>query len=465
MIRKYIFVVAALVALVGYSQEHRWWHVYYQDYDFTSLKAQEVSGMQFQGEPDNSLTITLDDGSLMTVGLGRLAKTVYGTNVPTLYITLPDNPELNDLVEKETYLNAQLSIDGEGLFDDAQDLTCTIKGRGNSTWNYPKKPYRLKFSKKTSILGFEKQKNYVLIANYIDCTLMRNAIAFRAAQLLGMPYTNHVEPVRVYLNGNFKGAYFVSEKIGISGASVDIADEEGILWELDTYYDEDYKFRSDYYDLPVMVKDPDLEEVAETLGCTADELFEKWKADFTDFERKVYRGQVVDGVDYDLQSLVDYAIVYNFCGNRELSWPKSTYMYKADSESPYFFGPVWDFDWAFTYDNGYETQAPDRMFLSRWSQLKGVPFFLKLFTRSEFMELYAERWQLFVDEIWPQLQDYIDEYAAMIEPSAIENGVRWPAVTGTTESSFDFVSNVATLKQWLQDRVDFISTAENYGLY
>ena len=40
-----------------------------------------------------------------------------------------------------------------------------IKGRGNSTWGYPKKPYALKLEEKDEILGMPSHKRWILLAN------------------------------------------------------------------------------------------------------------------------------------------------------------------------------------------------------------------------------------------------------------------------------------------------------------
>ena len=64
-----------------------------------------------------------------------------------------------------------------------------IKGRGNSTWvRYEKKPYQLRFNKKTSVLGMKKAKKWVLIANAGEPTLMCNAIALDTARKIGMQF-------------------------------------------------------------------------------------------------------------------------------------------------------------------------------------------------------------------------------------------------------------------------------------
>ena len=167
-----------------------------------------------------------------------------------------------------------------------------------------------------------------------------------------------------------------------------------------------------------------------------------------------------------MESLVNYMLVYNVCGNREPAWPKSVYLYKASLDDVYHFGPIWDFDWGFTYDDGVEGKSPNLplMDLSSWEK-RGALFFIQLFSRPEFRTLYREKLDNFKQTLLPTLLEYMDEYADEIEPSAIENGVVWAPEAGRTEGSFNFRENVKTLKQWIIDRVEYISNHENFGLY
>ena len=465
---KKLFLLLLLLPLWVYGQQaHPWLHIYHNDVDFNSVKATEITEMTHRlSDSDDSLDsliVNTQEGRL-SVALSDIDRCAVGTNVPTVYITIPDYPNLSELYDKELYLDAMISIDGNGVVDDLEPTAVSIKGRGNSTWNYVKKPYRLKFDKKIAICGLAKAKSYALIANYIDCTLMRNASALKIGQLLEMPYTNHCQPIRVYFNGIFKGAYFITEKIGITGASVDIDEETGILFELDTNFDEAYKFWSTYYGLPVMVKDPDLAEIAELKGVTPESLFYTWRGDFDTFEAKVYAGE--DLSEYmDLESLVNYLIVCNVCCNREPVWPKSLYLYKASLDDVYHFGPIWDFDWAFTYNDGVENQEPTLPLLEPFQQGQHADFLKKICSTPEFRALYKEKFDHFKTSLYPLLLEYIDEYADTIEPSAIENGVVWPAEPGRTEGSFHFRENLDKLKEWIQNRMEFISGHENFGLY
>lgn len=465
---KKLFLLLMLLPLLAYGEQaHPWLHIYRNDVNFHSIKAAQIDSITHKLYEDESLDSMIVNGkeNRLSVPLSNIERCAIGTNVPTVYITIPASPDLTELYDKELYLDAMISIDGNGVVDDLEPTAVSIKGRGNSTWNYIKKPYRLKFDKKIAICGLAKAKSYALIANYIDCTLMRNAVALKMGQLLNMPFTNHCQPIRVYFNGIFKGAYFITEKIGITGASVDIDEESGILFEMDTNFDEAYKFTSMYYGLPMMVKDPDLSEIAALKGVTPESLLSTWGDDFEAFESKVFQGEDLS-TSLDMESLVNYMLVYNVCGNREPAWPKSVYLYKASLDDVYHFGPIWDFDWGFTYDDGVEGKSPSLplMDLSSWEK-RGASFFIQLFSRPEFRTLYREKLDSFKQTLLPTLLEYMDEYADEIEPSAIENGVVWAPEAGRTEGSFNFRENVKALKQWIIDRVEYISNHENFGLY
>ena len=96
------------------------------------------------------------------------------TNLPTIYINTFGNKPITSKVQ---YIYATLNyVDETGVtrYDSME-----IRGRGNSTWNLAKKPYRIKFNKKQRFMGKEKAnaKSWTLLANYGDKALIRNAVA------------------------------------------------------------------------------------------------------------------------------------------------------------------------------------------------------------------------------------------------------------------------------------------------
>ncbi len=481
-------IALSVIALMGLSAaaQHEYLHIYRNSKAFTSQKAADIENINFLstewGDKTDAVELKLKDGTMQSVSVSDIDKTVIGRNVPVIRVNLTDYPDLEDLIKdathtKSTIYAATLSMDGSGFFDDIPETEVEFRGRGNSTWNMKKTPYRFKLPKKQSVCGLAKAKSFALIANYIDCSLMRNAIALKVANMLEMPFSNHCVPVTVYLNSHYKGAYMLTEKIGIGGGSVDINEDEGILFEFDSNYDEDFRFK--YYfeagNLPVMVKDPDLVEIAEkdlTGATTAQNLFDRWRDDITVMLDAVTQRSPEESLSdvLDLESAVNFLIVNNLACNQELCHPKSFYIYKEalGSDYKYHFGPVWDFDWAFTF-NGAEGAPYDNVLFNKNGDAAGASFFQLLFKNQEFRSLYEKKWNEFVTTIYPELLKYLDEYADHIEPSAIKNGTIWPADYSISwrrsECSFEFRKNYAALMDWLNNRVDFISGHRNFGLY
>lgn len=107
-------------------------------------------------------------------------------NIAHLYIQTEGGVAISS---KEKYVHGSLVVDGMGTYPDYSG-EFRIRGRGNSTWHHPKKPYRIKLDKSSSILGLPEDKDWILLSNYLDGTLMLNAIALKTGQLLELPYTN-----------------------------------------------------------------------------------------------------------------------------------------------------------------------------------------------------------------------------------------------------------------------------------
>ena len=474
-------LISALLAGVSSlwaMADNEWIHIYTTSQKGTteveSLAPSKISEIKYQEVEDDrydAMRIFTADGEILTRRMDAMDSLVVGRHVPTMYINIENNAEV---VVKDQYLNATISIEGNGVVDDFEEAEVTIKGRGNSTWfQFPKKPWRLKFAKKQEFCGLKKAKNFALIANFIDPSNMRNTVAFRIAHLLDMPWTNSSVPVNIVMNGTYRGIYMVTEKIGINGASVDIDETQGILWEFDTNYDENYKFRSSGVGLPVMVKDPDFDELyeADPTGPTPSQRLQSWASDFNAMEAAVLGRSYTDWTELlDLESAVKYVFVNALAGNDEPCWPKSVYMHKATKEDKYVFGPVWDFDWAYTFGGSYEEGVgnPNSTWLSKTYESGGA-FFQYLVKDERFMAAFRELLDRFYDEEMDGLMEFIDEYSTLIRPAAYQNGARWPQGSSTNHpgvmSSDHFDEHLTNLKNYLKTRIEFMHSHRNCGLY
>lgn len=461
--RKALFV-AGLFSALTLSAAVPQTHIYRNDGKFFHKYEGDVTIIHSTRNSKNYIVI--DDGMHTTeIPLQKINRIeVTDIDIPRLHINTPSRPNLKQVEDKENYLNANISIEGNGYADDLEQTSVMVKGRGNSTWWMAKRPMRLKFEKKTSIAGFKKAKSYVLLANYIDPTSMRNAIAMKMAQLLGIQWANHMVPVNVTFNGNDLGIFMLTEKVGINSASIDIDETRGILFELSNEYDEKYKFYSSVYNLPVMVKDPDLDEIAAAnpaLG-TATEIFNKWKNDYNKAEDMLRYGNPAEA--FDLDSFADFILLYDLCRNGETGHPKSFYIHKEnlDAGTLYKAGPVWDFDVAFNIVMPYnDAMVPASATDPNWYNA----LLSTLFQNSKVKARYRAQLKRFADELLPQLLDYFDELEPLIRSSVKMNGLIWPGGDnyGWTMSinSFDHENNVAKLRTWILDRVNYLKKQYN----
>lgn len=339
------------------------------------------------------------------------------TGLPTLCINIDGGAEVKD---RETYLNAtcKLYVDGVCILDTATE----IKGRGNSTWWFAKKPYRVRFYKKQKMFGMAAARNWVLLANFQDPTLLTNTVGLEIARQMGMEFTNHTQHVDLFVNGKYRGDYVLTEKIQVDKHRVD-ADtlNGGFLAELDDNYDEEYECHTPYYRLPLMLHAPKSQQGlnnASALFQQLEQIIRKPNFTMSDYSQLV-----------DVESLAKYIMMTDIVRNVEIGHPKSVYCYRKNADSPLQFGPAWDFDWGFGYVGSHYLYfqnlqsflfGPDKYY----SGTGGCSFFNRFFADPDFVEVYKKVWQ----EVKPNLYKvpaYVEAMGEEIEASKAEDAVVW----------------------------------------
>lgn len=356
--------------------------------------------------------------------------TARNTGLPVISI---DTPGSKPITSKEVWMEgATMTIttaDGEEDYSG----TLSIRGRGNSTWNYVKKPYALKLDKKAKLLGMPKHKRWVLLANWKDRTIMRNAATFWLSRQSGLGYTVRGQYVELVLNGKHLGNYYFCEQIKIDENRINITEMEpgetdpskisgGYLMELDTYFDEVKQFKSPRFNLPFIFNQPDEEELSDA----AYQWFYDYISDLEMLLKNEARVKAHEYEDYlDVDSAIDYMLVQELTCNNDFynNWPwtgpHSVYMYK-DRDGKLFHGPLWDFD--------YHTFVPDRV--TFWAGANKTLYYPALLKDEKFRDRMIERWDLQKDE-WKKLTDYIDSTADEIRISESLNHEMWPINTNS----------------------------------
>ena len=354
------------------------------------------------------------------------------------------------VTSKDYYLNAKFRISGNGIYDDFVD-SVQIKGRGNSSWSASKKPYRLKFDEKVKPFGLTKGKSWVLLANAQRGSLMANAIAMKIGQMAGAQYTNHIIPVELYMNGSYMGSYMFTEKVGMANNSVDIDEEDGYLVELDTYENSDEPiYRTGVYSLPVKVAEPDLDEY-----INEEYAVDRRNAIIYDsriMQNAVSAGEGLENV-LDVDATARFFLANDLVLNQEINHPKSTFYFRneSDPEGKITFGPLWDFDWGFNYENGSQYCYSGQTASVIKTSMAAYRFWLDMTNAEVFKKHYYHVWKEFMENnSIAELHDYIDSYYSFAKSSFQNNAMEWGYSYGFSESDRD------RAKQWVSDRANYI---------
>ena len=162
----------------------------------------------------------------------------FATNLPSVYVTTSQGAETvistngRDDSAKVTITNS----DGTREYFDTEETVSQIKVRGNTTPYYAKKPFQLKLSSGADIFNMGKAKSWILLADYLDQSLLRNSVMYYMGSVLGMD-TSAFKSVDLYIDGEYYGIYLFCEKVQINNDRVNIFDLEEATDLLNESYD------------------------------------------------------------------------------------------------------------------------------------------------------------------------------------------------------------------------------------
>ena len=394
------------------------------------------------------------------------------TGLPVVYV---DTQNGRPVLSKTTFVPGTLRIQGEGGYEGLDDVNCEIRGRGNTTWEWPKKPYLIKLEEKQKIFGMHKHKRWVLLANFMDRTLMRNLVSMKVASMTGLAWTPGCVPVELVLNGEHKGSYLLIEQVRVDNHRVNVTEmtkddntgdavTSGYLLELDFHYDNEVQWTDrhggcvqwgPYGGIPFGVKYPDSEDI------TSQQLayIKKYVSDTAE---AIYGDNFTDPENgyakyIDVDSFIDYWLVFEVMGNHELGNPGSVFMHK-DRGGKLVAGPCWDFDWGVL---SFRTSRQAEYDLLNDKAI----WYARLFQDPAFRAKVKARFQELLPEL-KKIPDYMDECEKLLTESAKLNFAMWnPAEDASMndghiingDERMTFHDAIARLKDNYRTRLDVMS--------
>ena len=380
-------------------------------------------------------------------------------NIPVVYIDTGGK----GIYDKENYVKGTITIkDPEKLYGDVEEFSAPmgIRGRGNSTWSFPKKPWKVKLDSKASIFGMGADKEWCLLANYADRTLIRNILAMKLSEICGFAWTPHMYSVHVYLNNKYQGVYTLCEHKKVHKDRVDIDLDAGDVYlEIEQQQDETTCWWTGM-GVPMMFSDPE-EPSSELLA-----EIKKW---FNDFEASLYSKDIADpkkgyAAYIDVDSFIDYYIVQELAKNTDGNLRKSSFITKKKGQKMEMYH-LWDFDLTFGNSGGL-LHDPEGFFIKDFnpSWQIGDNWFNRMMTDPAFVERLQARW----NELYPQLQsmvDFIDEQASILDKAQKENFKVWSIWESVDwvdcPSLGSYEKEVAFLKEFYSERLEWMNTALN----
>jgi len=408
------------------------------------------------------------------------------TNLPVLSIHTESG---NDPTSRYTDIPASLSLvrqDGSKIFSSE----CTIRYRGNGSYEMPKKGYRVKLSQKHRMAGSPaKAKKWALIPSYGDKTLMRNILAFDISRRMEMAYTPFCQPIDLYVNGEYKGNYELCDQLTVDKNRVNItetkADEPiddvtlsgGYLFEIDANFNSshgDVGFSSARNSKKVNIKSPN-DTVLTTRHIN-------WlKQYFDKMETYIYNHNFTDqgySQFLDFESFIRYFLINEYCSNTDAYW--EMYLYKDRGDSLIHSGPIWDMDLGFDNDNRTHYCLWDNYWLysmntySNWtyqgsscySDMRTVVG--HLLSDSRITQRLAEIWAYYRASgsmSATALEEVLEEQRDLLYASQQLNFKRWNILNTQVHQNYQALGNydkeVNYVKSFLSKRLTWMDTRAN----
>ena len=406
-----------------------------------------TDGMDCGGfSPETGYLLRVNDRRMATVWFYR------SENVATMYIDTASGSMARIHEDKNYKESAHVEIYTDSGALSLSDSNVTLKGRGNSTWLNDKKPYLLSLSTPADVLGMGAAEKWVLLANALDETNLRNKMVLDIAHQLIPYWTPQCVYVDLYLNGQYNGLYLLAEKIEVSPNRLNLDLSAGeFLCKID---------------LPSRINTlnaPFSTETGRTVEITFPERptraeSEEVASRVAELEQMILSQQdLCTFPGFDMHSWVSRYLLDEISANID-SDKASSYFYL--SGGTFFAGPLWDYDLTFGLHRPGDTPAAFLAKQKHKESLASSSYYDALYANPSFQAALKETYQA---ELLPILDHLlssgIDAISEEISAASCNNTLRWKTMFQTQHQSMNGFNTTASLKAYLSERVSFLNDA------
>lgn len=393
---------------------------------------------------------------------------IQSANLPTLYIDVYSGNMAYIHAQKGNEEPGALRLygaDGSLLHSGVMD---SINGRGNGSWESGKKPYSITLSNAADLLGMGAAKEWILLANAYDPTLLRNKIVYDFAAAVGMEYTPECRWVDLYLNGEYAGLYLLCERNEVHANRVNLTQRNHFL------VSKELTYRLEEQALPYIqtASGVSLRIHASTMDNAA--LTQLWQS----AENAILAQDGIDPVTgrhwealIDLDSWAQKYLIEEVFGNADAGVISQFFYYSSnDSTGKIFAGPVWDQEIAIGNTMMWPEYVPNMFFVND-SAFPEASWFYELYRKDTFYQQIRQLWKTsFLPAMEELLDGRIQTYALQIQPAANANAIRWLGRAYTIDWEYlqDYLTQRTAFLDdlWSSDRdCCFVQVKTGGGLY
>ena len=398
-----------------------------------------MAGCVWSNSSDSPEYLPLDDSEYPYAGLPRM---VIETN------------DFRELRDTETDVPARMQMYGKNSPDD-EVIELTVKGHGNSSFKAMTKfSLKLELAQKKSLLGMPQDKEWILISNFSDRTLLKNYAIFRLAQKLGANYTPRSSFVELYLNRQYQGIYLLSESIKASKNRVNIPQSNSsFLFEKTTHYHlngETIRTKKSTLFKIRYPKRPSNESTNKLLT-----QLDQWEGFI--YGKNFNSAQIDEWIDID--DYIRYFWLLEFSKNYDGRFGRSIF-FTWQEGGIMRMGPVWDYDETF----GCSKDGEPKLSAEGW-HAKFFGWNSPLFKDPIIWERASKYWKQ-NESLFNAFVDSIDVYAKIVKKATHNEFKRWNVLDNTEfwaykESYKDYDEALDSLKSWAKQRIEWIDANLN----
>lgn len=379
-------------------------------------------------DPASSGYLPLDDSEYPYAGIPRI---------------VIETDDFTQIRNRENKIPSKLQVYGKDS-PESEVLGLTVKGRGHSSFTMAKYSLKLKFDEKQSLFGMPADREWDLISNQRDKSMLRNYITYQLAHILQDDYSPRCQFVELYLNRRYMGVYLLAEHVKVAKHRVNIPKtDSSFLFEKTREADDDDVLFQSYLGCIFNIKYPK-DPKEETIGLL--------EAHVNDFEKRIEGDSATLSEWIDVEDFVRYYWIQEFSKNIDGAFGRSIFI-TWHTDDVFRMGPVWDFDLAYGLGNGRMMSPCD------W-YVRKQGWYKHLFKNAAFKDQVRKYW-IANRERFEDLKDSISGPSALLAKVSKNEYKRWPTIK--VDDQWPFVDSyknygeaVDTLRTWIDQRVQWI---------